>query len=750
MLKLVVYLLCLLCFVNAVVLAQESNDSPIVYRVVNRDFDRPRPGFLSVINVLTQEEINQLELPAVITTLELTADKSRVFGVTSPFVSIGGVYVIELPSGRAVKQLFPGVLVYTVRLAPDGFMWVVLGDSNQIAIVNSQTLQTVNTIQSLDKPRDIVFSSDGNRAYVSLENNRIVVLDVPGKQVISTINTGLVTDIVNFPRPKELALTSDDKLLSLVSKNTGVIVDTSSLNIIDRFVFTGVLFNGLVKTLFSLDNKTLYIGDRQRRLFTYELATKNASVVFTTFQQFVIQDFDFSEDGRLIYITDFAGRYVLDNKTFDILFSKNEFNTNVQNCADLVLRGNFNIGQAPTIQTLSPAAGQQLIPGQTITVKWNTTVAPQSFSISSHKLELSTDGGITFSQIPNAETIRSAFNEFTWQVPDIEVINKAQIRVSAVDLGARRSSASTGNFSISRNMIPPADTQTPTVTFLSPKGAERFNSGDNLQISWVSSDNVGVTSQDLSLSTDGGATFPVTIASGLPGTTQSFSFPIPSTLQTNQARLRLVVRDGASNSAQAITQANFSIESAADTTAPIVTISQPTANQSLIAGQPIQVNWQSTDNKAVVSQGLLLSLDGGKTFATVANFGASDNSFVIRNIEELNVTNSQGIVRITATDSSGNIGQANVQFSISPAITNVTYQAKILTLMGIGFLSNSTSSTTKLFVNDKEITLKPISVSNNSFTIKGNKKKLGGIVRGNNTVRLVVNGVTSNTLIFTF
>ncbi|KAF0210810.1 MAG: hypothetical protein FD167_5370, partial [bacterium] len=68
----------------------------------------------------------------------------------------------------------------------------------------------------------------------------------------------------------------------------------------------------------------------------------------------------------------------------------------------------------------------------------------------------------------------------------------------------------------------------------------------------------------------------------------------------------------------------------------------------------------------------------------------------------------------------------------------------------IGFTSNSASNTTRLFVNEREITLTPMTVSNTSFTIKGSKKKLGGIVRGNNTVRLVVNGVSSNTAMFTF
>jgi hypothetical protein len=245
------------------------------------------------------------------------------------------------------------------------------------------------------------------------------------------------------------------------------------------------------------------------------------------------------------------------------------------------------------------------------------------------------------------------------------------------------------------------DTLAHTLTFFSPKGSEKFNSGDNLQISWMSSDNVGVTSQDLSLSTDGGTTFPIIIASGLPSATQSFNFPIPMSLQTNQAKLRLIVKDAASNSSQTITAANCTIEQPSDTLAPVVTISQPSVNERLIAGQPVQVKWQSVDNRAITNQVLLLSFDGGKNFAQVAAFSGTDNSFVINNIEQLNLTNSQTVVRITATDSSANIGKADAEFVLTPAITNATYQSKVLTLMGIGFMANSASSTVKVFINGK-------------------------------------------------
>jgi hypothetical protein len=352
--------------------------------------------------------------------------------------------------------------------------------------------------------------------------------------------------------------------------------------------------------------------------------------------------------------------------------------------------------------------------------------------------------------IPGAEELLGTTQEFNWTVPNIEVIDKAQIRVSTVDLGARRASSTTDNFSIIK--MATGDTQIPMVTFLSPKGNEEFTAGNNLQISWTSSDNVGVTSQDLSLSLDGGNTFPITIGSGLTGTTQSFQFPIPESVSTNQARLRLIVKDAAGNIAQTITPANFAIKEATDSAAPTVIISNPATNSSLIAGQSIQVNWNSVDNRAIASQSLLISFDGGQSFMTVADFGAADNSFVISNIDKLNLTTSQAIIRITAKDLAGNAGQANTQFIIKPMISVVNYQTKILTITGLGFQSNSMpsgNSNIQILINNKVITLAPKSLNNMSITIKGNKKKLN-LVKGNNTVQVMVDSISSDQSSFQF
>ncbi|KAF0249174.1 MAG: YD repeat-/RHS repeat-containing protein [bacterium] len=736
-----------------IVFAQEP---PIVYQTFIRDdFDRTNGGYISIINALTLTEIEKMDLPtSSVQTIVLAPDKKLAFMNANPFIDPKkGLIVVDLGTKKVVRNLFEDIGVYGLKLAPDGMLWVLLNETQEIAIVNPKDLSIASRISSLEgAPRDVIFGLDDRRAYVSLLNNNVFVFDYITKRSITAIRSLTKGDDRQL-RPQQLELSPDGKILYIGSINGIFIADITSFPIkITSSLALPINSFGDFLLKASPDGKFLYIGEYLGAdLYIYNIETKAIINFRTPGNRGIINGLTISPTNKLLYIIESYGisLYDIDTQSFitGIVTSTGAHPPNPFS-KGIALTGDFSIGQAPKLQTISPVANDNFVAGQPVTIKWQTTVAAQSYAIASHSIELSTDSGATFAPIPGAEELPGNVQEFTWTTPNIEVMDKAQIRVSTVDLGARRANSTTGNFSIIKTA--PGDTQAPTVTFLSPKGSERFNSGDNLQISWMSSDNVAVTSQDLSLSTDGGTTFPITIASGLPGATQSLSFLIPTSLQSDQARLRLIVRDGAGNSSQTVTPSTFRIEQPVDTLAPVVTISQPSSNQSLIAGQPIQVNWQSVDNRAVVSQALLLSLDGGKTFATVASFGASDNSFVINNIDRLNLTNSQAIVRITATDSSGNIGQASTQFSTSPAITNAVYQSKILTISGIGFMSNSASSTTRLFVNEKEITLTPMSVSNNSFAIKGSKKKLGGIVRGNNTVRLVVNGIESNNLTFNF
>ncbi len=747
-----------LCFASA-----QQNSSPIICRITTTTVNRTGVGTGQFIvnNALTGGELNEMPLPIASVNFELSHNKTKAYIPARLVINSTGLGAILVSFNQNDSNIITTFLqnkgILRLRLCPasDGLLWALAALDNQVLLVDPDSLKTVGQIDNVQFPVDIVFSPDGTKAYIALLDNSISVFDTKAFTLLKTI-TGLPSNSNFIEKAHEMAISLDGKMLAIGSKNIVSLIDTSSYSITNITIpvqFANQIDNEELKLVFNPNNNILYIAEFGGvNLYSYNISTKELKNIFTVDLNnrptvFPISSLTITEDGKVLYLCCGGGRVLIDTSRNSAIATFIDMgSTAVQGFADIALAGDFNIGQAPSLQTTMPTANQQVAANQAYNITWQTTVMPQSFSIANHKIELSTDGGQTFNVIPGAEQLKPDAQNFIWNVPDIEV-SKAQIRVSTVDLGARRASSTTGNFSITKNSNV-GDTQPPTVNFLSPKGGEKFNSGDTLQITWTSSDNVGVTSQDLSLSTDGGSTFPITLASGLSGATQQFTYQIPMSLQSDQTRLKLVVRDSAENSAQAVTANNFSISLGADTVKPTVVISQPTSSQSIVAGAPIQVKWQSTDNRGVVGQALLLSFDNGKTFSQIASLGASDNSFVLNNIDKLSFTTPQAVVKITATDATGNKGEANSLFTIAPAIAMASYQAKVLSIMGIGFMSN-VNNTIRLFVNDKEVSLSPSSVSNVTVTIKGNKKKLN-ITKGSNTVKIIVDGIGSNTFPFQF
>ena len=342
-----------------------------------------------------------------------------------------------------------------------------------------------------------------------------------------------------------------------------------------------------------------------------------------------------------------------------------------------------------------------------------------------------------------AKNLSGDTTSFTWCVPAQNT--NAQLKIVVTDASGR---TGTQLLNIRIGDKPAGDTQPPTVSFISPSGGESFTVGDAINVSWTSSHNVGVVRQDLSLSTDGGNTFPLSVAGGLQGAAQSFNFTIPNNLVTGKARFKLVVSDAAGNAAQSITAQDFSIKAKPDNQPPVVAISNPTG-QIFSAGQPITVNWQTTDNGTVMSQALLLSVDNGASFQSIASFGATDSSFVLNDLANLAQTISKAMVKITALDTNGNRGEATASFSIAPVITMASYKKKVLTVNGLGFLANGSNTSYQLMINGKAVSNFQFTGSNTSFSTMG-KKKLLGIVKGNNTIQLMVNGQASISISFTF
>ncbi|MDD4909798.1 MAG: hypothetical protein PHR44_03865 [Candidatus Omnitrophica bacterium] len=99
----------------------------------------------------------------------------------------------------------------------------------------------------------------------------------------------------------------------------------------------------------------------------------------------------------------------------------------------------------------------------------------------------------------------------------------------------------------------------PLVSLSRPLTGEAIESGSTYTIRWHSSDNVGISFQEIRLSTDGAVTYPIVIASGLSADTQSYNWAVPADLSTTRARIKIVVQDAATNMGEDANRDDFLI-----------------------------------------------------------------------------------------------------------------------------------------------------------------------------------------------
>lgn len=242
------------------------------------------------------------------------------------------------------------------------------------------------------------------------------------------------------------------------------------------------------------------------------------------------------------------------------------------------------------------------------------------------------------------------------------------------------------------------DNVAPTVTVATPNGGEVINGGTQLQINFSSTDNTAVVSHDISLSMDGGATFPVVVASGLAGSVQTFSYAVPGSLDTTQARVRVIAKDAAGNMGMDTSDANFTIKksNAADNQAPIVSITNPKPGDNLNAGTTITVNFTSSDNFGVMSHNIDFAADGVNFTAPLAS-GLSGTA-TSASVKLPSAGSATAAIRVQAVDAAGNVGTAIVgQLNVvsdtqAPTVTVTAPAAKAKLKGGQAFSVTFTST----------------------------------------------------------
>jgi predicted MPP superfamily phosphohydrolase len=97
----------------------------------------------------------------------------------------------------------------------------------------------------------------------------------------------------------------------------------------------------------------------------------------------------------------------------------------------------------------------------------------------------------------------------------------------------------------------------PTVALGSPDGGEIWNMGSIRNITWTATDDRGVISVDILMSSDGGASYDRTIATGEPN--DGIYAWLADVLPTSQARIKVIAYDADAGSGQDASNADFQI-----------------------------------------------------------------------------------------------------------------------------------------------------------------------------------------------
>jgi subtilisin family serine protease len=326
---------------------------------------------------------------------------------------------------------------------------------------------------------------------------------------------------------------------------------------------------------------------------------------------------------------------------------------------------------APEVTVVRPNGGEIFYAFTQDTIRW---VATDNIGVVGVDLYYSTDGGSTYPYTIATGEPNDGF--YIWSVPSGNSTT-CKVRVVAYDAASNQGSdTSDNNFTITLDMIPPQ------VTVVRPNGGEVFYEGSQDTIRWIATDNVGVDSVSIYCSTDGGSTFPYTIATGEPNDS-TYIWTIPSTLSST-CKVKIVAYDVFQNEGSDESDGFFTIAPPPDVTPPQVTVVRPNGGEVFYEGSQDTIRWVATDNVGVDSVSIYCSVDGGGTFPYTVATGEPNDSVYVWTVPD--TLSDSCIVKIVAYDPSFNIGE-----DVSDAFFSIHSQISAKPIAGVvqfGLLEN--------------------------------------------------------------
>ncbi|HBZ00662.1 MAG TPA: hypothetical protein DEO84_04985 [candidate division Zixibacteria bacterium] len=257
--------------------------------------------------------------------------------------------------------------------------------------------------------------------------------------------------------------------------------------------------------------------------------------------------------------------------------------------SNFIIRDNM----PPSVTVTSPNGGDNWEIGSDHNIIWSAT---DNVAVTSFKIEYSINSGLSWLQVQ--DWTNGNPGTFSWNLPNTPS-NQCRVKISCRDAASGLGyDFSDGDFSI-------GDATAPIVNITSPIGSENWNAGTSHNITWTSTDNVGVTSYKLDYSIDGGAGW-ISIQDWISGDPHLFAWTVPNTVSSD-CRVRVSCRDAASNSGFDTSDASFTIFDSA----PVVVVTSPNGGEVWNIGQVYDITWTATDNIEVAQYKIEYSTDDG-------------------------------------------------------------------------------------------------------------------------------------------
>src|ERR1051326_761076 len=155
-----------------------------------------------------------------------------------------------------------------------------------------------------------------------------------------------------------------------------------------------------------------------------------------------------SPSEQILYIGDNEKIYLYDTSS-NLAIAESPYNLNGSaTCFDLA---GYISGIAPIVEITAPQPGETIQQNKPYQITWNTKNG--SYQIGKHLLEISTDQGQTFSSL--SAPLTGSTQRFQWTPTN--VLDNAQIRITALDYSGQHGSSVSGSFSVVDNT--PSDTE---------------------------------------------------------------------------------------------------------------------------------------------------------------------------------------------------------------------------------------------------------------------------------------------------